>query len=300
MEKFADYILREKIHETSNSFIYRGQKENQPQSLIIKVLKTKYPTPSEIARFKQEFNLVKNLDLDGIIKTYDLIEYNDSYAIIEEDFDGISLKKIIKTKKPDIKSFLQIALKLSETLGILHENNIIHLEIKHDNIFINTKRSTVKITDFGISAALTHANDEIYNPDVIEGTLAYISPEQTGRMKRSVDYRTDLYSLGVTFHEMLPGEAPFKSKDPMELIHSHIARQPAPLVELNPAVPAIISDITLKLLSKMPEERYQNSLGLMADIDTCLKQLTKKGKIDDFKLGTRDISVRFNIPQVLV
>ena len=227
MEKFANYILQEKIHETRNSIIYRGHKENETQPVIIKLLKTKYPTPSEIARFKQEYNLVKKLDIENIIKIFDLVEHDNKYAIIEEDFGGISLKEILKTKKLELKSFLQISSKVSETLGLIHKNNIIHLDIKPDNILINSEKGEVKITDFGISAVLTHANDELYNPDVIEGTLSYMSPEQTGRMNRGVDYRTDMYSLGVTFYEMLTGEVPFKSKDPMELIHSHIARQPS-------------------------------------------------------------------------
>ncbi|MCX5848881.1 MAG: diguanylate cyclase [Deltaproteobacteria bacterium] len=300
MEKFANYILLEKINETRNSIIYRGHKENESQPVIIKILKTMYPTPSEIARFKQEYNLVKKLDIENIIKILDLVENNDKYAIIEEDFGGVSLKEILKTKELGLKSFLQISSKVSETLGLIHKKNIIHLDIKPDNILVNSQLSEVKIADFGISAVLTHANDQLYNPDVIEGTLSYMSPEQTGRMNRGVDYRTDMYSLGVTFYEMLTGEVPFKSKDPMELIHSHIARHPYPPSDLIPSISPVLSAIILKLLSKNPEERYQNCLGLMADIDECLNQLDKKGVIDEFLIATKDISIRFNIPRSLV
>jgi len=300
MDKFADYVLKEKIHETRKSIIYRGHKENETQPLIIKLLKTTNPTPAEIARFKQEYDLVKKLDVQNIIKIFDLVEDNNQYAIIEEDFGGISLKETLKTNKLDLKSFLQIASKVSETLGLIHKNNIIHLDIKPDNILINPEKGEVKITDFGISAVLTHVNDELYNPDVIEGTLSYMSPEQTGRMNRGVDYRTDIYSLGATFYEMLIGEVPFKSKDPMELIHSHIARQPLSPGDLNASVPPVLSAMILKMLSKNPEERYQNCLGLMADIDECLNQLNQKGRIDDFPVATKDISIRFNIPRSLV
>ncbi|MDD5524455.1 MAG: serine/threonine-protein kinase, partial [Smithella sp.] len=295
MEKFANYILREKIHETRNSIIYRGNKENETQPLIIKLLKTAYPTPSEIARFKQEYNLVKKLDIQNIIKIFDLVEHDDKYAIIEEDFGGESIKEKLKIEKFGLKSFLQISSKVSETLGLIHKNNIIHLDIKPDNILINSKNGEIKITDFGISAILTHVNDELYNPDVIEGTLSYMSPEQTGRMNRGVDYRTDIYSLGATFYEMLTGEVPFKYKDPMELIHSHIARQPSSPSDLNSSIPPVLSAIILKLLSKNPEERYQNCLGLMADIDECLNQLNQKGRIDEFPIATKDFSIRFNI-----
>lgn len=300
MEKFSNYILQEIIHETRNSIIYRGYKENETQPLVIKLLKTANPTPSEIARFKQEYNLVQKLNIENIIKIFDLVEHNNQYAIIEEDFGGKSLKEMLKTEKIDLKSFLQISSKVSETLGLIHKNNVIHLDIKPDNILINPENDEVKVTDFGISAVLTHANDELYNPDVIEGTLSYLSPEQTGRMNRGVDYRTDIYSLGATFFEMLTGEVPFKSNDPMELIHSHIARQPLSPSLLNPSIPPVLDSITLKLLSKNPEERYQNCLGLMADLDECLKQLTEKGKIDEFPIAQKDISIRFNIPRSLV
>ncbi|ESP62875.1 hypothetical protein SMITH_77 [Smithella sp. ME-1] len=300
MEKFADYILNEKLHETRNSIVYRGHKENETRPLIIKVLKTAYPTPSEIARFKQEYNLVKELNIQNIIKIFDLVEHENKYAIIEEDFGGISLKETFRKEKIALKSFLKISSKVSETLGLIHKKNIIHMDIKPDNILMNPEKEEVKITDFGISTVLTHANEELYNPDVIEGTLSYMSPEQTGRMNRGIDYRTDIYSLGVTFYEMLTGEVPFKSKDPMELIHSHIARQPLPPTDLNHSVPPVLSSIILKMLSKNPEERYQNCLGLMADIEECLNQLNQKGRIDDFPIAAKDISIRFNIPRRLV
>ncbi|MFA6009854.1 MAG: AAA family ATPase [Desulfobacteraceae bacterium] len=300
MEEFCNYILLEKISETRHSVIWRGLKKNENQSLIIKVLKTKYPAPSEIARFRQGYHRVKNLDTDGIVKTYDLVEYDNRFAIIEENFDGISLKKQIATNIISLEFFLHFAKKLSETLGLIHTNNIIHLAITPENILVNERKNTVKITNFGISAALTHANDEIYNPQVIEKVLSYMSPEQTGRMNRAVDYRSDMYSLGITFYEMLTGEVPFKSYDPMELIHSHIARQPVPPHEINPSIPKVISHIIMKLLMKTPEMRYQNCFGLFSDLDECLNQLNNSHVVREFPLASRDISIKFNIPQVLV
>lgn len=300
MNQFADYILREKIQETRNSIIYRGNKKNEQQPLIIKILKTSNPTPAEIARFKQEYDLVRKLDIPNIITIFDLVRQDDQYAIIEEDFGGISLKDALKESHLDLKSLLDISAHISGTLGLIHKNNIIHLDIKPDNILIHAEKGEVKITDFGISTVLTHANDELYHPDVIGGTLSYMSPEQTGRMNRGVDYRTDIYSLGVTLYEMLTGEVPFKSKDPMELIHSHIARLPLPPDLVRSDIPPVLSLIVMKLLSKNPEERYQNCLGLKTDIDECLKQLGEKGKIDDFPIATKDIPIRFNIPRSLV
>ena len=300
MKRFADYILTEKIDETRNSVIYRGHRENDLSKAIIKVLKTTYPTASEIARFRHECDLIRKLDIQGIVKIVDLVEQDNTYAIIEEDFDAVSLKDMIHTKKIDLKDFLRIAATISETLALIHKNNIIHLDIKPANILINAEQYIVKIADFGIAAALTHAYDELYHPEVISGTLAYMSPEQTGRMNRSVDYRTDIYSLGITFYEMLAGDLPFQSRDPMELIHAHMAKMPIPPVEIDPSMPQVVSDLVLKLMSKTPEERYQSSKGLAADIQECLVRLKEKNRIDPFPLGEKDFSIRFNVPQIMV
>ncbi len=302
MEKFADYILREKIHETKNSIIYRGHKENEAQQCIIKLLRTKYPTPSEIARFRQEYDLIKDLDLKGVIKTFDIIIHGDGFALILEDFDGVSIKSLLDEKeKFDLKSFLAISAKIAEALGHIHEKEIVHKDIKPHNILINPTTQVVKITDFGISTVLTHENDEVYNPDFITGTLAYMSPEQTGRMNRTVDYRTDFYSFGITMYEMLTGSLPFKSQDhdPIELIHSHIAVMPEPPMSIYPDIPEVLSDMVMRLLAKAPEERYQNGFGIMADINECIKQFEEKQNIEAFELGRFDISNKFITPPKL-
>ncbi|HON59488.1 MAG TPA: serine/threonine-protein kinase PknK, partial [Smithella sp.] len=301
MKRIADYVLREKIDESRSSISYLGYKDGDERSIVIRVLKTKHPSPSEIARFRQEYELIQSLDVEGIVKTFDIVGQGDIFALILEDFDGVSVKSLLERKeKFDLKSFLNISAKIAETLGNLHKKWIVHRDIKPHNIFINQKTVTVKITNFGVSALLTHENDEIYNPDFITGTLAYMSPEQTGRMNRAVDYRTDLYSLGITLYEMLTGEKPFVSNDPMELIHSHIAVVPRPPVRLDPGIPQVISDIIMKLLSKNPEERYQNSLGLLADIEECARRLDSANHIEKFPLASKDISIKFNIPQIVV
>ncbi|MDY6904320.1 MAG: diguanylate cyclase [Thermodesulfobacteriota bacterium] len=298
MAQFASYNLQEKIHETRHSIIYRGYQDNASQSVIIKLLKTEYPTPSEIARFRQEYKLIKNIDLDGVIRTFDIISHDGRFALILEDFNGLSIKSLLDKKEIfDIPSFLDISAKIAETVGSLHVMGVIHRDIKPHNILINRETGAVKLTDFGISAVLTHEDREIYNPDFIASTLAYTSPEQTGRMNRRVDYRTDLYSLGVTMYEMLTGDRPFKSHDPMELVHSHIAVMPTPPDMIDPGIPDAISAIILKLLAKTPEERYQSGFGVLADIKHCAEQFNANRKIETFELGRHDISSRFIIPQ---
>lgn len=300
MEKIFDYVILDKIDESQKSTIYRAKKEGQKNTVIIKLLKSANPTPAEIARFRYEYESIKSIDIDGIVKTYDILNRDNRIFLVLEDFGGFPLKKILKISKMSIKDFLVIAIKISKILGELHKLNIMHYDIKPANILQNDWDGAVKLTDFGIAKILTHEDDEIYNPAVIEGVLPYISPEQTGRINRPVDYRSDLYSLGITFYEMLAGVPPFRSRDPMEIIHSHIAKKALPVSKFNDSVPQVISEIVDKLLSKTPEERYQNSFGLAMDLQECLRQLEESGTIADFELGSKDISPRFNIPQKLI
>jgi len=297
MKQIKDYTIIEKIAESKNSIVYKGKRDSDNLPVVIKTINAEFPSLSAIARFKQEFELIKKLEIDGIVRAYDVTEYDSSFAIILEDFGGISLSEILKNKKIDIKQFLKIGIEIANTLGNLHKDNVIHRDIKPANILVNESTGQVKITDFGISKILTNEDEEIYNTDVIEGTLIYMSPEQTGRMNRAVDYRTDFYSLGITFYEMLTGEPPFKSKDPMELIHSHIAKQPLYPTSVNQAIPEVVSEIIMKLLLKTAEERYQNGFGLLADLKECLNYFETGGTIPSFEIAKKDISIKFIVPQ---
>ncbi len=300
MEKLQGYKITEKLDETRHSVVYRGKRDGDNNSYAIKVLKTEFPSPAEIARFYQEYEIIKNIDFEGVIKTYDIIDHSGGVALILEDFNGISLKQLLKDGPLPVKAFLTIACNLAEILGHLHKQNIIHKDIKPHNILINKKNGQVKLTDFGIAAELTGENREIYRPEVIEGTLSYMSPEQTGRMNRSIDYRTDFYSLGVTFYELLTGLLPFESDNPLEIIHAHIAKNPMLPSDIVKDIPLVLSNIIIKLLAKTAEDRYQNGFGLMADLHKCFKLIESKEKIEVFELGERDISIKLNIPQKLV
>ncbi|WP_442940610.1 trifunctional serine/threonine-protein kinase/ATP-binding protein/sensor histidine kinase [Nostoc sp.] len=196
-----------------------------------------------------------------------------------------------------LMEFLQIAIALCNTLDILYRERIIHKDIKPSNILINPDSKQVKLIDFSIASLLPRETQTLVNPNVLEGTLAYISPEQTGRMNRGIDYRTDFYSLGITFYELLTGVLPFESNDPMELVHCHIAKAPAPLEEFK--VPKSISDIVMKLMAKNAEDRYQSAFGLKFDLETCLRQLQQSSKVEGFKIAQRDVCDRFIIPDKL-
>jgi predicted ATPase/serine phosphatase RsbU (regulator of sigma subunit) len=300
MEKIKGYILTEKVAESRGSVDYRGRKENERGTVLVRLLKAKFPSQSEIARFKQEYELIRSLDLDGIVKTHEVLEYNDSFALVQEDFDGVSLKAILeKTTRSDVPSFLRTAAAIAETLGNLHLKDLIHRDIKPHNILIDKKSDRVKIANFGISALITHEYDEVYHRDVITGRLLYMSPEQTGRINTIVDYRTDLYSFGVTLYEMLTGTLPFNFYDPMEIIYSHIAVMPVPPAAVYPGIPAAVSDIVMRLLSKTPEDRYQNAFGVRADLAECIRRMDERGEIEPFELARHDVSHKFIIPQRL-
>ncbi|QLE48432.1 GAF domain-containing protein [Nostoc sp. C057] len=299
MITLSNYQIIELIDEGIKTAVYRARRNKDGQIVVIKLLKTEYPELRDIAAFKHEYELIKDLDIPGVIQAHSLEKYNNGFAIVLENFDGISLYKTIQTEKIELRNFLNIGIQITQALGELHQSYIIHKDIKPQNIIVNLATCQVKIIDFSISSLLFQEKPKLSNPGLLEGTLAYMSPEQTGRMNRSVDYRTDFYSLGVTFYEMLTGQLPFSATDPMELVHCHIAKQPIAVEQLNPQIPQVISAIIMKLLSKTAEGRYQSAFGIKADLETCLDQLEQTNSITKFAIGQHDHSSQLQIPEKL-
>ncbi|MDF5715367.1 MAG: serine/threonine-protein kinase PknK, partial [Rhizonema sp. NSF051] len=299
MNTMTDYQIIQQIYESHNSLVYRAilQPDNQP--IILKILKQTYPIPSELTRYKQEYEITRSLNANGIIKAYDLKRYENSLVMFLEDFGATSLKLLMSEHQFTLEEFLTIAIKMTESLGAIHSANIIHKDINPSNIVYNPETGQLKIIDFGISTRLSWENQTVHNLNQLEGTIAYISPEQTARMNRAIDYRTDFYSLGVTFYELLLHQLPFETTDVMELVHCHIAQQPVSPHERMGEIPLTVSNIVMKLLAKTPEERYQSARGLKADWETCLYQLQNQNQIFHFHLGHQDISDKFRISQKL-
>ncbi|MBF0102561.1 MAG: AAA family ATPase [Desulfobacterales bacterium] len=293
------YQTTETLFESDRSTVYRGKQKANNQPVVIKILNEEYPSPAEIARFIHEYEIIKDLETNGIIKIFNLEKYNNSLAIIMEDIGGNSLKNILLKGQLDVKQFLEIAINITKIISEIHQHNIIHKDINLSNIIWNPHSNQIRIIDFGIATELSEENVGVKNVHILEGTLQYISPEQTGRMNRVCDYRTDYYSLGISFYEMLCGNVPFMTDDPMELIHSHIARNPQPIHEVNPSIPKIVSDIIMKLIAKNADDRYQSAFGIITDLDECLKQLKQGSQLTDFPIGARDVSDKFNIPKKL-
>ena len=296
----TNYKLTKQIYESPNSLVFQGLLKPNNQPIILKFLKENYPTPSELTRYKQEYEITRSLNKrEQIIIVYDLHRYNNSLVILLEDFGGKSLKLLLPQTQFTLEEFLTIAIQITKGLAVIHTNNIIHKDINPSNIIYNPQTGQLKIIDFGISTRLSQEFIKVFPPHQLEGTLAYIAPEQTGRMNRGIDYRSDFYALGVTFYELLTNQLPFETNDSIELVHCHIAQQPLPPHKLNPNIPNSLSNIIIKLLAKSPEERYQNALGIEADLKKCLSQLESLGKISEFTLGSQDVSKKFHISQKL-
>ena len=245
----TNYKITKQIYESANSLVFQGLLKPNNQPIILKILKENYPTPSELTRYKQEYEITRSLNnnVDQIIRVYDLYRYHNSLVILLEDFGGQSLKLLLPQTQLTLEKFLTIAIKITESLAVIHTNNIIHKDINPSNIIYNPQTGQLKIIDFGISTRLSREFLTVLPPHQLEGTLAYIAPEQTGRMNRGIDYRSDFYSLGVTFYELLTNQLPFETNDPIELVHCHIAQQPLPPHELNPNLPNSVSNIIIKL-----------------------------------------------------
>jgi signal transduction histidine kinase/serine/threonine protein kinase len=286
------------IYSSVNSEVYRGIRALDHQSVILKVLKKDYPTPQELNRYKQEYEIICHFNSERVIKAYDLIHYQQTLVIVLEDCGGQSLQELTQNQALSLADFLPIAIKITKSLEEIHHQNIIHKDINPANIVFNPETGKLKIIDFGIATQLTREHPILKNPNILEGTLPYISPEQTGRMNRCLDYRTDFYSLGVTFYKLLTGKLPFQTKDVLELVHCHIAKVPT-FPNTPYPTPHTLKEIVMKLMAKKAEDRYQSTWGIQADLEQCLKQLKTTGQIAEFTVGQQDISDQFQIPQKL-
>ena len=297
MLNLPGYQETNQIYAGNRTLIYQAIRATPRQPAIVKVLRNPYPSFNELVQFRNQYIITRNLEHPAIVKPLALERYKNGYALIMPDSGAIALSDYWPKSDHCLTEFLNIAIQLAEVLNYLSVQRIIHKDIKPANILIHRETKQIKLIDFSISSLLPTEQQQLINPNVLEGTLAYISPEQTGRMNRGIDYRSDFYCLGVTFFELLSGKLPFESRDPMELVHCHIAEKPKfPVVT---QVPEILQEIALKLMSKNAEERYQSALGLKHDLEKCVQQLEKTGKTRSFELGERDVSDRFLIPEKL-
>ncbi|XYI02389.1 AAA family ATPase [Sorangium sp. So ce1128] len=300
LHELRGYTLTTKAYEGSETILFRGRRDTDGAPVAVKITRNEYPTERDLARLRREFAILRDVgDMPGVVRPYALEKCGRGLALVMEDLGASSLYDMEKAQRLCVEMTLKIAISIADILDSIHRREVIHKDVKPHNIMFDKATNTPRLIDFGISARLSRETPSALPPASLEGTLAYLSPEQTGRMNRALDLRSDLYSLGVTLFEMLTGVLPFSATDPMELIHSHIARMPVPPHELSKDIPRALSDVVMKLLAKTPEERYQSARGLKADLDRCLALWSSTGQIGRFTLGQKDVPGELRIPQKL-
>lgn len=295
----SGYTILETLYISKRTSVYRAIRNVDQLPVVLKMMRQLYPSFSQLVQFRNQYTITKNLNSPKIIRSLSLESYHHGYILVMEDLGSISLVQYTQQHPLTWLEVLKIAKELTEILDHIHQNHIIHKDIKPANILIHPQTKQIHLIDFHIASLLPKETQEIQNPNVLEGTLAYLAPEQTGRMNRGIDYRADFYSLGVTLYELLTGQLPFLSEDPLELVHCHLAKNPPPLWTINPEIPPIVSQIVMKLMAKNAEHRYQSSRGINYDLEICLQAGKNAGQIQTFTLGKQDISERFLIPEKL-
>ena len=293
----SHYKIGEKLYENGRTLICRGDHPSKRKTAVLKILKPEAATKENVARFKREFEVISRINLPGVVKAYGLEDYQGGLVMVLEDIGARSLDRVESRHALSLKALLRLLIGIADTLEGLHRQGITHKDISPAHIIFNSKTGESKLIGFGLAGRLLSEGSQ--PPASLEGTLAYISPEQTGRMNRNVDYRADFYSLGATFYYLLTGKPPFEAEDALGMVHCHIAKEPIAPHSLDSGIPETISEIAMKLMAKPPEDRYQSGVALKADLERCLQGLTTTGEVPRFELGLADLPNRLLTPHRL-
>jgi predicted ATPase/signal transduction histidine kinase/tRNA A-37 threonylcarbamoyl transferase component Bud32 len=297
MLNLPGYTLRRPVRATDANMLFLAVREADGAPVIIKTPAGPFAGPRENERYRREHGILQRLlGVRGVTRLYVCERVNDRPLLVLEEVQGVALSEAVG-RPFELARFLELAVSLASTLAEIHLRGVIHKDIKPSNIIV-TPLGEPRIIDFGAATLQRTEHVDAAPTYLLEGTLAYMSPEQTGRMNRAVDYRTDFYSLGVTFYELLTGVRPFQGRDALEWFHAHMAQLPRPPHELVASIPPVLSAIVMRCLAKVAEERYQSAEGLRHDLAECVEGL-RRGAVETFVLGKRDIPSRFQLPQRL-
>lgn len=293
------YQTLSELHRNDRYVVDRGRREADGMRVLLKRSVRPEPRPADLEGLRREFALLQDLPLSGVPRACELIRGGDHLCLVLEDRGGAPLASLLASGPIELPTFFHLALQLCAILSGLHRRDVIHRNIHPGSIFVDPETRELSLADFSLASRSSGGNRAPVPASLLHGALAYMSPEQSGRMNRTTDYRSDFYSLGVTLYELLTGVRPFLSADPLELIHAHIARVPVPPAELRPSVPATVSRIVMKLLEKIAEARYQSAEGLKADLEVCAREWSARRAVTPFPIAANDVSDRFLIPQHL-
>src|SRR6266545_693436 len=295
-----DYQLGERICAAAGGELHHARRGRDGSPVILKLLDRKNAGGVDHVRFRHEYTLLQSLRVPEIIRPIALYEDGGRLAMVLEPFAGECLETVLAGQpRLALPTALVLARHLARALTAFHAAGIIHQDIRPANILVARGDDEVRLVDLSRATAREREAFASEHPGAAAGDWAYLSPEQTGRMNRPVDYRTDFYSLGITLHRLLTGQLPFQADDPPAWVHCHVARLPPAVSDLRPDVPRPVSDIVLRLLAKLPEDRYQSGSGLLADLERCLAEWRASGRVEPFALGSEDVSDRLLIPHKL-
>ena len=296
MKDLSKYRLTDKLSESGVSSIFKAVRLEDNTEVILKTWRDDNLSQKHLMDMEYEYRVIKSLEhCPGVIRAHAFERIEENPVIILENIPGEPLDGILEKHKPDLEECLRIAINMASCISQIHSAGIIHRNLNPSNILVSGSSGQVKIIDFELASETAKDGSPTRPLTGLDGALAYISPERTGRLSLKVDYRSDYYSLGVILYNLFSGRLPFQVKDPLELVHSHIASKPLSPSQLNPDVPNVISEIILRLLEKKPENRYQSAFGIMMDLEVCLDQLIATGHIESFQICGRDIPERLVI-----
>ena len=297
MIDLSRYVF-EALRKDDEFILYRGRNEDEISQVLVLVPATEEPGSKSLKRLEHEYSLKEDLEPAWAARPIEVTFHWNRPVLVLEDPGGIPLDLLLG-RASDLGSSLRRAISLATAIGNLHRRGLVHKDVKPANILVNPATGNAWLMGFGIASRLPRERQSPDAPEFIAGTLAYMAPEQTGRMNRSTDSRSDLYSYGVTLYEMLTGWLPFAASDAMEWVHCHVARRPVPPDQRNKGIPRTVSSIVMKLLAKTAEERYQTAAGVESDLKRCLAEWVRLGRVDSFSIGKHDASDRLWIPERL-
>ncbi|HLF82807.1 MAG TPA: protein kinase, partial [Blastocatellia bacterium] len=277
----------------------KGRRLEDQSPVLLKTARRNPQGAADVELLEHEFETLRELFIEGVPRVYELLSHDDQCCLVLEDRGGVPLQAQFATHRADLDFFFKVAIQLAAILSKLHRQDIIHRNLNPRSVVFNSATGEAQLADFSFASGAASESHWLLPQRLSNEALPYISPEQTGRMNRATDHRTDFYSLGVILYELLTGVRPFRSDDPLEIIHGHIAKTPTPPSEIEPAIPGPVSEIIMKMLSKNAEHRYQSALGLREDLEAGAAQWAAQRRIGALPLGQRDVPDHFVISQRL-